>query len=256
MFIPLHDANKLKYVRLQFVTLGLIVVNLLVFLTVNLAMPADAVQATAVSFGYIPAVVHDHQELPLELLIIAEEWSFVTYAFLHADWMHLGSNMLFLWVFGDNVEDAMGHLRFLLFYLLSAAAAAYLHGLMDTQSIAPLIGASGAVSGIIAAYLVLHPKVQVWVLAFGRIPLRLPAWIPLLFWIGFQIFMIVTMPDDQVSWAAHIGGFGAGLFMVFIFKRRGVVLFDRAIVAPDAVVLESEKPPPLPASKRGRWGRS
>lgn len=257
MFIPLHDANALKHIRLQYVTLGLIIANVLVFLGINVALPADSVQALAVSLGYIPAVVHDIEELPPELLLIAEELSFVTYAFLHADWMHLGSNMLFLWVFGDNVEDALGHFRFLVFYCACAAFAALAHGLMDTSSIAPLIGASGAVAGIIAAYLILHPKVRVWVLVLGRIPLPLPAFIPLLFWIVWQIYMLVTFPEDQVSWAAHVGGFVAGAVLVLVLKRRSVPLFDREIKTPEAVVLE---PPPLPGAKqdasRARpWGR-
>ena len=115
--------------------------------------------------------------------------SLVTYAFLHGSWMHLGGNMLFLWVFGDNVEDALGHGRFLVFYLLCAAAAGYGHALTEPVSIAPLIGASGAVAGVIGAYLVLHPKVRVWVLAFGRLPLRLPAAWVLSAWIAFQLVM-------------------------------------------------------------------
>jgi membrane associated rhomboid family serine protease len=94
----------------------------------------------------------------------------VTYQFLHAGWLHLLSNMAFLWVFGDNVEDAMGHLRFLAFYLLCGVGAALAHGMIDPQSTIPLVGASGSVAGVIAAYLMLHPKVKVWVLVLWRLP--------------------------------------------------------------------------------------
>lgn len=256
MFIPLHDANHLKHVRLQFVTLGFIAANVLVYLLLNVATAPETVQALVVSFGYIPAVVYDYEELPLDLLVIPEELSFVSYAFLHGDFMHIASNMLFLWVFGDNVEDAMGHWRFAIFYLVCAAFAAFAHSLLDPASVAPLIGASGAVSGIIAAYLVLHPRVKIWVLALGRIPLRLPAWIPLCLWIGFQVVMLVMMGDDDVSWAAHVGGLAAGFALVFVFKRRGVPVFDRAIVRPEAVVVEEPELQYLePEAKPRPWGR-
>ena len=91
--------------------------------------------------------------------------------------------MLFLWVFGDNVEDALGHFRFLIFYLLCAMPGALLHGLVAPESEIPLIGASGAIAGVVAAYLILHPRVKIWILAFGRIPLRIPAYITLVLWI-------------------------------------------------------------------------
>src|SRR5690606_36849210 len=114
--------------------------------------------------------------------------------------------MLFLWVFGDNVEDALGNVKFLIFYLACAAAGAWLHGILAPESQAPLIGASGAIAGIVAAYLMLHPRVKIWVLAFARFPVRLPAWIVLALWIAFQFVMVALIPEDQVSWAAHIGG--------------------------------------------------
>ncbi|MEO1703163.1 MAG: rhomboid family intramembrane serine protease [Pseudomonadota bacterium] len=236
MFIPLQDRNELKHVRLQYVTLALILVNCLVYVGINLSGGAAATESLVIQLGYIPAVVNDVQELPVGLAIIPEELSLISYAFLHADFLHLASNMLFLWVFGDNVEDALGHFRFLVFYLLCAIAGGIAHGLVDPSSAIPLIGASGAVAGIIGAYLMLHPRVRVWVLVLMRIPLPLPAWIPLLGWIGFQIFMLVTGGDEMVSWAAHVGGFFAGALLVFVLKRRAVPLFDRQMQMPTAVV--------------------
>jgi membrane associated rhomboid family serine protease len=150
--------------------------------------------------------------------------------------------MLFLWVFGDNVEVAMGHFRFLIFYLLCAAAAAWFHGYLLPQSEGPLIGASGAISGVVAAYFFLHPKVRVWVLILWRIPLPLPAFIPLIFWILQQVYMLVVDRDGSVSFAAHVGGIVAGLALTPILKRRSVPLFDRTIAAPKAVVTESKAP--------------
>lgn len=253
MFVPLHDANRLKHIDLQYVTLGLIAANVLVFLLVNLTFTEEGLFATVYGLGYTPAVVNDIAELPPELVIIPEELSLVSYAFLHGDFWHLAGNMLFLWVFGDNVEDALGHVRFLIFYLLCAVAGALAHGLAIPASDAPLIGASGAVAGIVGAYLLLHPRVRVWVLVLGRIPLPLPAWIPLAGWIGFQFVMVAIMPDDQVSWAAHAGGAVAGMALVLVMRRRGVPLFDRSVQTPKAVEVDRNQPPAQPT--HGPWGR-
>ena len=141
--------------------------------------------------------------------------------FLHADWMHLIGNMAFLYVFADNVEDAMGHWRFLFFYLACGVVAGAAHALMSDGSAAPLIGASGAVAGVLGAYLVLYPRARVWVLIFLRIPLRIPAYWALGGWIVWQLFQ-VYLSDEQsnVAWWAHIGGFGAGLLLVFIMRTH------------------------------------
>jgi membrane associated rhomboid family serine protease len=194
MFIPLHDANTLKHIKLQYVTLSLIALNIVVYLVVNVGLAGGVYQAAVVSFGYIPAVVNDVAELPPSMVYIPEELSLVSYSFLHGGFMHLASNMLFLWVFGDNVEDALGHLRYLFSTSLCAVAGALAHGFLVPDSTAPLIGASGAISGVIGAYLMLHPKVRIWVLAFGRIPLRLPAAIPLGAWIVYQLAAVAVLP--------------------------------------------------------------
>jgi membrane associated rhomboid family serine protease len=138
--------------------------------------------------------------------------------------------------------------------VLCAAAGALLHGLLIPRSQAPLIGASGAIAGIVAAYLMLHPKVKIWILAFGRIPLRIPAWVALALWIGFQFAMLAFMGEDEVSWAAHVGGILAGAALVLVMRRRGVPLFDREIVVPRAVEVD-EVPPRRAAAPSGPWGR-
>jgi membrane associated rhomboid family serine protease len=149
--------------------------------------------------------------------------------FFHADVFHLVGNMLFLWVFGDNVEDAMGHLRFLVFYLACGVFAALFHAWMLPDSDLPLIGASGAVAGVIAAYLMLHPRVGVWVLAFKVIPLRITAGLALGIWIALQVVM-VAMPDmGPVAWWAHIGGLIAGAVLILFMRRPGVPLFDKGL---------------------------
>jgi membrane associated rhomboid family serine protease len=160
---------------------------------------------------------------------IGEEATLLTYMFFHADVFHLVGNMLFLWVFGDNVEDAMGHLRFLVFYLACGVFAALFHSWMLPDSDLPLIGASGAVAGVIAAYLMLHPRVRVWVLAFKVIPLRITAALALGVWIALQVVMI-AMPDmGPVAWWAHIGGLIAGAVLIVFMRRPGVPLFDRGM---------------------------
>ncbi len=259
MFIPLHDTNNLKHIRLQWVTLTLIGLNVLIWLITEMAgLQSEFVTAAVLGLGFIPSVVNDIAELPPSLVLVPENATYITYSFLHGGLLHLGSNMLFLWVFGDNVEDAMGHIRFLVFYFACAAAGAFAHALLLPASESPLIGASGAVAGVVAAYLMLHPKVRVWVLVLGRIPLPLPAFIPLLFWVLFQFFMVVTDVGGEVSWAAHVGGIVAGAVLVLVFRRSGVPLFDRRLESPRAVIHKDDtgsRPKPVATPAPKKWGR-
>jgi membrane associated rhomboid family serine protease len=135
-----------------------------------------------------------------------------------------------LWVFGDNVEDAMGHRRFIVFYLACGVAAALAHAFALPDSTQPLIGASGAVAGVIAAYLLLHPRVRVWVLAFRIIPLRIAAVWVLGAWAVTQFVMVLLGPRE-VAWWAHIGGMAAGAVLILFLRRPGVPLFDRPRLA-------------------------
>jgi membrane associated rhomboid family serine protease len=259
MFIPLYYSNDLKYIKLQWVTWSLIVINFLVWAVTGLAGDeSDFTNAAFLGLGYIPSVVNDIAELPASLVLVPEDATYITYSFLHGNLLHVGSNMLFLWVFGDNVEDAMGHIKFLIFYFLCAAAGAFMHGLLLPESDGPLIGASGAVAGVIAAYLMLHPRVRVWVLVMGRIPLPLPAYIPLLFWVGTQFVMVFTDLGGEVSWGAHIGGIIAGAVLVLVFRRSGVPLFDRTIESPKAVIHKTPQIVPDKATSQTpppKWGR-
>lgn len=242
--------------RLQYVTLGLIGANVLVYLLVNVTGIISP-QFANLAFGHVPAVANDLRSLPVQYQIVPDDFytlTAITSTFIHADFWHLLGNMLFLWVFGDNVEDAMGHLRFLAFYLICGWAASYFHAFTFADAQGPLIGASGAAAGLVSAYLMLHPRMKIWVLFLGRIPLRLPAWILLAGWIAYQLFMFLTDTTSNVSWAAHAGGIIAGLVLVGLFKRRAVPLFDRQVVVPEAVELapEAELPPHV---ERGPWGR-
>jgi membrane associated rhomboid family serine protease len=255
MFIPLHDANSLKHIKLQYVTIGLIVANVLCYATALIG--TDTLSLSAMyGLGFIPSTVYDIAERPPEMIWVPDLATYVTYCFLHQDLFHLGGNMLFLWVFGDNVEDALGHVRFLVFYLLCAVAGAVAHGMIDPDSQAPLIGASGAVAGVVAAYLILHPRVKVWVLAFARIPLRLPAFFVLAGWIAFQFIMLLADSEGEISWAAHVGGILAGAVLVLVLRRGDQPLLDREIVTPRAVRVEERSAvEPRHRAPAPRWGR-
>jgi membrane associated rhomboid family serine protease len=233
VFIPLSDDNPLKSVRFQWVTVCLIAVNAVVFLLEN---TPDG-QAAIASFALVPSELFHVRILggtvlaPDQPFQVPEGLTLVTYQFLHSDILHLLSNMLFLWVFGDNVEDAMGHFKFLAFYLLCGIAGGLAHSYILPDSRLPLIGASAAVAGVIAAYLILHPRVRVWVLAFRFIPLRIPAAWVLGVWVVTQFVMIALAPSDQVAWWAHVGGMLAGAILVLFLRRPGVLLFDRGLQA-------------------------
>lgn len=255
MFIPLHDTNALKHIRLQYVTLMIIAGNVLIWLAIG--TPAitgqEAYRATVYGYGFIPSVVNGYEVLPAELDAIPPVLTYFSYAFFHGDFMHLAGNMLFIWVFGDNIEDALGHFKFLVFYLASAAAGAWLHAFVDPQSSVPLIGASGAAAGIVAAYILLHPRIRIWVLALGKIPLRIPAIFVLGAWIAFQVFQFVTDIGGQVSWAAHIGGIIAGALLLMVLKRSDVQLFDRDmdVVVPEPVGIPRQTDGPPKAVQGG-----
>jgi membrane associated rhomboid family serine protease len=231
LFIPLRDDNSLKSIPFQYVTVGLIAVNILVFILEVSGLSHAAVASFAVTPRELlgSTALLAPSSFSEDGYAIGEEATLLTYMFFHADVFHLVGNMLFLWVFGDNVEDAMGHLRFLVFYLACGVFAALFHAWMLPDSDLPLIGASGAVAGVIAAYLMLHPRVGVWVLAFKVIPLRITAGLALGIWIALQVVM-VAMPDmGPVAWWAHIGGLIAGAVLILFMRRPGVPLFDRGM---------------------------
>lgn len=226
MLLPLHDKNPLKIIPFQLVTFLLICACVLVFLYQKLIAGNGNL---VVSYGVIPAVLFDQRSLAVELVSLPAELTLLSSLFLHGGWMHLISNMLYLWIFGDNVEDSMGHLRFFAFYIICGLAAGLSHAVVNMDSISPLIGASGAIAGVLGAYLVLHPRVKVVVIVFTRIPLRLPAYLVIGVWIGLQIYSVISSSAGNTAWWAHIGGFVAGIVLIPLFKNASVPLFDRGI---------------------------
>ena len=224
MFIPLHDDNPIRHIARPYVTWALILATCVVYV---LGVTEGGSQALA-SFAIVPVelirmgVWGGPARGIYDTVAVPERYTVLSYMFLHADVLHLAGNMLFLWVFGDNVEDHFGHLRFLGFYLCCGVAGGISHALMLPGSDAPLIGASGAVAGVITAYVVMFPRVRVWVLVMRAIPLRITAAWALGAWIASQ-FAMLALPYivkgidlGPVSWWAHIGGILAGGVLVFV----------------------------------------
>lgn len=227
MFLPLSDDNPLEGVRHAYVNWAIILANVVVFVLVQRGYQVQVDVASAFEYGAIPAVLSHAAVLPPELDRLPPELTLVTYMFLHGGWMHLLGNMVFLAVFGDNVEDALGHTRYFIFYIVCGVVGGLTHIVMQPHSEIPLVGASAAVAGVVAAYVLLHPNVRLWALIFMRIPLRIPAVWPISAWIVFQVWSIATTSDDGTAFWAHMGGLAAGAVLVLFMRRRGVPLLVR-----------------------------
>lgn len=230
MFIPLYDSNPKHRIPFQYVTLGFIAMCVLTFLWQQSLGPREAREAVYV-LGAIPAVIFGHAELPPDLDIVPSYLTMITSMFMHGGWMHLIGNMVFLWVLGDNIEDSMGHARYIAFYLICGVAAAFSHMIVDPTSTVPMVGASGAISGVIGAYLVLHPKAKIHVL-ISYFVVGLPAWMVLGGWIGLQIISATMGGGGGIAWWAHIGGAAAGAILIPFFKDKDIPLFDGFAGAP------------------------
>jgi membrane associated rhomboid family serine protease len=225
--IPLRDDNPSA--SKPAVTVALIAVVTLVFFW-QLSVGPQLGEAVIYTLGLIPGVLLGQHELPERLAIVPPAATILTSMFLHAGWLHLLSNMLFLWIYGDNVEDAMGHARFLLFYVVCGIAAALTQALPDPHSTIPMIGASGAISGVLGAYLLLFPHARILVLiplGFFLYTTRLSASVVLIWWFVLQfVSTAADSGDGGVAFRAHVGGFVAGMALVAVFKRRGIRLFN------------------------------
>jgi membrane associated rhomboid family serine protease len=219
--IPLKD--NIPSSRTPLITIGLIIINVLVYLN-QLTLPPRAAVRFVYLYGLIPVEIAGGELLvqhPVPLY-----GTILTSMFVHGGLFHLAGNMLYLWIFGDNVEDRLGRFRFLLFYLLSGVGAAATQILSDPHSQIPMVGASGAISGVLGAYLLLYPHARVVTLvAFGwfiRL-IEIRALFVLGFWILVQLASGLLTWGAQVggvAWFAHIGGFVAGLVMVIPLRRR------------------------------------
>ena len=227
VFIPVTDSNRRSWIRYHYVTLALIAVCILVFL-LQVSGGQDSFTRLVFGLGVIPSVLFGLSQLPGDVALVPAWLTLLTSMFLHGDLAHLASNMLFLWVFGDNVEDAIGHRRFAAFYVLCGLIAAFAHAIVDPTSQIPTIGASGAVSGILGAYFVIHPRVQVWIVVFAFIPVRLPTFLVLGAWALMQVIFSFWggAESASVAWWAHIAGFAAGAGLIRYFRYPHVALWD------------------------------
>jgi membrane associated rhomboid family serine protease len=235
--IPLKDENPTEIT--PFVTMLIIALNVVVWFLVQGAGSESMLRASVAHFGTYPC--------ELTGVCSAHAWStgwasLLTSMFMHGGWEHIIGNMLFLWVFGNNIEDSMGHLRFVVFYLVCGLAAGLAHVVLSPASDLPTVGASGAISGIMGAYIVLYPraKVRTWVPPIFL--WNLPAWVLLGWWFVVQLLGGLSAQGNPgesggVAVWAHVGGFVAGLALIHLFRDRTLVRAKRAgvVLPPDEV---------------------
>jgi membrane associated rhomboid family serine protease len=237
---PLRDENPTELTPV--VTFVIIAINVVVWLLVQQGGGGEGFIRSLCTFGAIPADITGGLAAGTEIQLGPEVtctvgglgWATIlTSMFMHGSWMHLIGNMWFMWVFGNNIEDSMGHLRFIVFYLLCGVLASLAHILTDPVSAVPTVGASGAISGIMGAYLLLYPKVRVQTLFFLVFFIRvipLPAWVLLGEWLVIQVISGVGTFGSEgggVAFWAHIGGFVAGLALIKLFQRPQLVVAKR-----------------------------
>ncbi|MEU1705538.1 rhomboid family intramembrane serine protease [Streptomyces sp. NPDC005706] len=250
MVIPVHDVNPAR--RTPYVTYALVAANILVFLVTPGTVGSVPGSSELARLCDLQAFMDHYAAVPRELIhhqmprvvptggvgvgphgpgcVVAPPGydkspalSVFTAMFLHGGWLHLLGNMLFLMIFGNNVEDRMGHIRYFLFYVFCGYAAGYGFALLNATSADPLIGASGAIAGVLGAYLVLYPRARVWVLVpfLVFLPLRLPAWLVLGFWFGLQAVYSSghgVSGAGTVAYSAHVVGFLVGMLLAWPLK--------------------------------------
>ncbi len=235
MFV-LADGNPVHAIRRPYVTWGLIALNVVVFaLQLGGAVPTLELALLPAQLTQPAALGPDVAATPLWLTLL-------TYQVLHADAVHLAINMIALWVFGDNIEDSMGHGRFVVFYLVCGALGGLVQAALTPYPFVAVIGASGAIAGVMGAYLLLHPRARVLVLVLNRFPLLVPAWVVIGLAIGGDIVMATqesiegaAMSVGNVAWWAHVGGFAGGAGLIVLVRRRDVPLFQPRSAYPEIV---------------------
>jgi len=236
---PYHDENETQ--RTPYVTVAIIVVTVAVWLFVQGAGMGLALARSVCELGLIPGeltmALAPGTPFPMgdNLVCLTDpgrQLSNLLFSmFLHGSWMHLIGNMWFLWVFGDNIEDSMGRVRYAIFYLVCGVAAAMTQVLLNPSSVIPMVGASGAISGVMGAYLVLYPRVRVYallILGFFFTSIALPAWTMLVYWAAIQLVsgvfgLFASESTGGVAFWAHVGGFLAGVILIKLFARDGDV---------------------------------
>lgn len=228
MVIPVYNEDHRRRGARPWAMWGIFAFTVLLFV-LEMFLPSEVTRILIVNFGIVPAFVTQSVNTAEFHLLMPPVLTLATYMFVHGSWLHLAGNMIFLWVFGDDVEAAVGHARFPLFYLLCGIAGGLAHVTSNTGSTSVLIGASGAIGGIVAAYLMLRPWAHVTVLLFGLMTLRVHAFWLLGAWIAWQCLNLIWSTDTVVSYWSHAGGLIAGAALVVILRRPGVKLFQRHV---------------------------
>lgn len=226
--IPLYDDTP--RIRLPVTTIALMSVCVAIFLW-QMGLNPRASHNAAFSYGMVPSVLFGHAQLPRSLQIVPGWATLLTSMFLHGSWLHIAGNMLYLWIFGRGVETALGPVRYLALYLICGVAAALTQASFDPSSGVPMIGASGAIAGILGAYLILYPRsnvvVFIWIIIIVRL-LTVPAVILLGLWFLLQLISATSAAPGEpgVAFWAHVGGFIAGMALVLVLRRRGVRMWQ------------------------------
>lgn len=226
--IPLRDENPTR--TTPYVVYGLIALNVAAFLY-NGTLGLHAGNPLA-GFELIPAELTTGRDIGMPTPV--PPWvTIFTSMFLHANWLHVFGNMLYLWIFGNNIEDVLGHFRFLIFYFAAGAGAAFAEVFINPTARVPMVGASGAIAGLLGAYLILFPRARIITLFFVQV-IALPASIVLTYWIAIQVFNSLLLgsgmvPGGGVAYAAHIGGFGIGMAMILMFGGRRLLRGRRPV---------------------------
>lgn len=227
---PIKDENPTF--RTPVLTIALIVICSVIFMMQAAAGSAGG-QEIVLRFGLIPSVLLGENRLPPELALNIPAFTLVSSMFLHGGWMHLIGNMWFLWIFGNNIEDVLGHGRFMVFYILAGLGAALAQILADPGSVIPMVGASGAISGILGAYILLFPHARILTfvfLGFFITTMHIRAVWFLGIWFAMQALNAAATSGDGgggVAWWAHIGGFVAGVILLFLLKPKRKIFAPR-----------------------------
>lgn len=220
--IPIRDKNPSG--TFPYVTIGIMTVNVFMFF-IELSL-GPRLDRFIMQYGLVPLKLQYYSQSP-ELTFIDTFLPFLTSMFLHGGFIHLIGNMWYLWIFGDNIEDKLGHFKYLCFYILCGIIAACVHVFFNSQSKVPCIGASGAIAGVLGAYMITFPRARVvTIIPLGFIwpIIELPAMVVLGFWFVIQFFngaasISASASSGGVAWWAHIGGFVSGILMFYIFRK-------------------------------------